>query len=218
MDISNYHYGSDDPNKSHGYLLPALLGILDGLGLQGGARRIFDLGCGNGSVAAFLRDRGYAVVGVDPSKEGISTANRVHPELQLFNGSAYDDLAETYGQFPVVISLEVVEHVYFPRKFARCIHSLLENGGCAVLSTPYHGYWKNLALSVTGQLDRHFTALWDDGHIKFWSYKTLGTLLNEAGLEVVEFKRIGRIAPLAKSMIAVAKKVPCPGSEAQRIT
>jgi 2-polyprenyl-6-hydroxyphenyl methylase/3-demethylubiquinone-9 3-methyltransferase len=75
-----------------------------------------------------------------------------------------------------------------------------------VLSTPYHGYLKNLALAVSGKMDAHFTALWDHGHIKFWSRATLATLLREAGFSRVEFLRVGRIPPLAKSMIAVARK------------
>jgi 2-polyprenyl-6-hydroxyphenyl methylase/3-demethylubiquinone-9 3-methyltransferase len=75
--------------------------------------------------------------------------------------------------------------------------------GVAVISTPYHGYWKNLAQALTGKMDGHFTALWDHGHIKFWSMRTLGELLREAGFVDVRF---GRVPALAKSMAAVAKK------------
>jgi len=53
-------------------------------------------------------------------------------------------------------------------------------------------------------MDAHFTALWDCGHIKFWSASTLSTLLLEAGFKRVRIHRIGRIPPLARSMIAVA--------------
>ncbi|ACF42877.1 methyltransferase domain-containing protein [Pelodictyon phaeoclathratiforme] len=126
--------------------------------------------------------------------------------LKLFPGSAYDNLYECYGAFPVVTSFEVVEHVYFPREYAATLFSLCEHGGTVILSTPYHGYWKNLALAFTGKMDAHFTALWDYGHIKFWSMKTLTQLLLEAGFENIRFKRVGRIPVLAKSMIAIATK------------
>lgn len=96
--------------------------------------------------------------------------------------------------------------MYAPRTFASCLHGLLEEGGTAIVSTPYHGYWKNLALAITGKMDDHFTALWDHGHIKFWSILTLRTLLEEAGFRTVTFRRVGRIPALAKSMIAVARK------------
>jgi 2-polyprenyl-3-methyl-5-hydroxy-6-metoxy-1,4-benzoquinol methylase len=105
-----------------------------------------------------------------------------------------------------LLSLEVVEHVYFPRKFAACAYALLEPGGTAIISTPYHGYLKNLVLAATGAMDSHFTALWDHGHIKFWSMRTLGELLREAGFRQIDFRRVGRVPALAKSMIAVARK------------
>jgi hypothetical protein len=57
-------------------------------------------------------------------------------------------------------------------------------------------------------MDRHFTALWDHGHIKFWSMATLGELLREAGFVDVRFEgeRVGRVPALARSMIAIARK------------
>lgn len=168
--------------------------------------KLFDLGCGNGSTADHFIKKGYEVVGIDPSEDGIRIANEHLPEARLEVGSAYDDLATQYGRFPVVISLEVVEHVFFPRQFAKTAYDLLEDGGIAFISTPYHGYFKNLALAITGKMDPHFTALWDYGHIKFWSFKTLETLLLEAGFKEVEFIRLGRIPPLAKTMLAIAKK------------
>jgi 2-polyprenyl-6-hydroxyphenyl methylase/3-demethylubiquinone-9 3-methyltransferase len=83
---------------------------------------------------------------------------------------------------------------------------LLEPGGVAIISTPYHGYLKNLAIALMGEMDRHYTALWDHGHIKFWSTRTLGQLLTEVGFKKIEFIRVGRIPALAKSMIAIAPK------------
>lgn len=205
-DISGYSYDHAGPSHSHGYLLPTVFRLLERLNLPAGERRLFELGCGNGSVAHELSRRGWDVIGVDPSAQGIALAGRQYPELKLRLGSAYDDLAAQYGQFPVLLSLEVVEHVYFSRIYAATVFSLLQGGGTAILSTPYHGYWKNLALAFTGKFDRHFTALWDHGHIKFWSMDTLAELLTEAGFRDIDFERVGRIPPLAKSMIAIAHR------------
>jgi len=141
-----------------------------------------------------------------PRSKGSTGLTAITPHLNLEQGSAYDDLASKYGTFPVVISLEVVEHVYFPRQFAATLYGLLEPNGTAIVSTPYHGYWKNLALAVTGKWDAHFRALWDHGHIKFWSLKTLRILLADAGFRDIRFVRVDRIPPLAKSMIAIAKR------------
>lgn len=204
-DISGYRYGGAELGHQHAYLLPTLFRLLDRLGLPDGQRRLFELGCGNGSVANVLAQRGWDVTGVDPSVEGIAQA-AAYPDLRLECGSAYHDLAGRYGRFPVVLSLEVVEHVYAPRDYARTVFDLLLPGGVAILSTPYHGYWKNLALAMSGRMDRHFTALWDHGHIKFWSMATLAELLREAGFVDIRFERVGRVPALAKSMIAIARK------------
>ena len=203
----DYTYENAELNHSHAYLLPAVEAILAPVRpAPGSTRKLFELGCGNGSVAARFARLGFDVTGVDPSAEGIQQAHQQFPALNLHEGSAYDDLPAKYGRFPIVTSFEVVEHVYFPRKFAATLYNLLEPGGIAIVSTPYHGYLKNLALALTGKMDGHFTALWDHGHIKFWSMDTLRALLQEAGFISIEFHRVGRFAPLAKSMIAVARK------------
>jgi 2-polyprenyl-6-hydroxyphenyl methylase/3-demethylubiquinone-9 3-methyltransferase len=74
------------------------------------------------------------------------------------------------------------------------------------MSTPYHGYWKNLALALSGKMDDHFMALRDHGHIKFWSEKTITKLLSHAGFNSIEISRAGRMPALAKSMVIVARK------------
>lgn len=206
VDISGYTYTDADLNASHEYLLPAVLETLASLNLDPGRKRIFELGCGNGAIADVLTRQGYAVTGIDASVQGIQHAQQTRPHLSLQLGSVYDRLAAQHGRFPVVLSLEVVEHLYAPRDFARTLYELVEPSGTAIISTPYHGYWKNLALALTGRLDQHFTALWDHGHIKFWSIATLEQLLQEAGFRSITFHRVGRIPALAKSMIAIAQK------------
>lgn len=198
-------YESEKPSCANLYLWPVLDREIGALKLPPAAP-VFDLGCGNGSIGALLSSRGYKVTGVDPSPSGMDIARVQHPEVRLEIGSAYEDLAAKYGRFPLVVSLEVVEHVYDPRLYARTLFDLVEPGGAAIVSTPYHGYLKNLALAVSGKFDRHFTALWDGGHIKFFSMRTLSALLGEAGFVDIRFVRVGRIPQLAKSMIAIVRK------------
>jgi 2-polyprenyl-6-hydroxyphenyl methylase/3-demethylubiquinone-9 3-methyltransferase len=202
--METYKYSSEKPSHTGEYLWTPVFEILDDEVSK--SDEVFDLGCGNGAFTSALNKEGYDVIGVDPSEEGIRKGRDAYPDIDLHVGSAYDDLRSEYGTFPAVVSLEVVEHVYYPRKYAGCVYDLLQPGGVAILSTPYHGYWKNLALALAGKMDDHFTALWTHGHIKFWSRDTLGKLLREVGFQEVVFRRVGRIPPLAKSMIAVARK------------
>jgi 2-polyprenyl-3-methyl-5-hydroxy-6-metoxy-1,4-benzoquinol methylase len=199
----SYQYRDSAPTCSHDYLWPVLRSVIESH--DWADRRAFDLGCGNGATCGMLSDLGFAVTAVDTSESGVTQAQIAFPGVHAHVGSAYDNLAAIYGTFPLVISLEVIEHCFDPRAFMKTFLSLIAPGGVGVLSTPYHGYLKNLALAVVGRMDRHFTALWDGGHIKFFSLTTLGKLLGEAGARNVSFIRVGRVPVLAKSMVAVVQ-------------
>jgi 2-polyprenyl-3-methyl-5-hydroxy-6-metoxy-1,4-benzoquinol methylase len=206
-DIGGYGYSKPDPGHMHGILLKALEKALHEFAFPEGCHgRLFDLGCGNGSAADVLQRMGYEVTGIDPSPTGITVANQAFPAVKMEVGSAYEDLQSRFGTFPCVYSLEVIEHVYDPRLLVKNVYAMLDPGGYFVLSTPYHGYLKNLALAITGKMEAHFTALWDHGHIKFWSPASLTFLLEEAGFEVKQVSRLGRIPPLAMTMLVVAQK------------
>lgn len=201
QETPDYGYTNAAHSHAHDYLLPRVDAMLESLHPRG----IFDLGCGNGSTAAHLSQK-YEVVGVDASQTGIERARATFPHIRFDVASAYDDLAASYGQFDAVVSLEVVEHLYDPRLYAKNMFNLVRPGGGIVVSTPYHGYFKNIALAASGKMDQHFTALWDGGHIKFFSIATLSSLLAEAGFSDLRFARAGRIPVLAKSMICCARK------------
>jgi 2-polyprenyl-3-methyl-5-hydroxy-6-metoxy-1,4-benzoquinol methylase len=205
--ISGYRYDDHELNHSHAYLLPCVeTSLKQFFNAEDFQRTVFDLGCGNGSVAAWLSRRGYDITGVDPSVEGVILAKQAYPHLKLETGSAYEDLAARFGTFPAVVSIEVIEHVYDPRCFARTAFDLVAPGGIALFTTPFHGYFKNIAVAITGNFDRHVNPLWDHGHIKFWSESTLSQLLSEVGFEDIRFERAGRVTVLAKSMVAIAKR------------
>jgi 2-polyprenyl-3-methyl-5-hydroxy-6-metoxy-1,4-benzoquinol methylase len=197
-----YSYSDANAGWAHGYLVQPLLDEIDRLK----PARAFEIGAGSGYVASLLAERGIEITAIEPSESGVALARRHHPNVKMHAGSVYDDLAKTYGRFPLVLSLEVVEHLMYPRLFAKAVFDLLEAGGTAIVSTPYHGYLKNLALAITGKMDAHFTALWDGGHIKFWSIATLTSLMEEAGLRVERVVRVGRVPVLAKSMILVLRR------------
>ncbi|MFC5993811.1 class I SAM-dependent methyltransferase [Pseudonocardia hispaniensis] len=61
----------------------------------GGLGPVLDVGCGPGTVTAYLAERGLDVSGVDLSPRMIEHARRLHPECTFTVGSSTDlDLAE----------------------------------------------------------------------------------------------------------------------------
>lgn len=204
-ELTNYHYKDARPNPSHAYLWPVLDAVVASRAFA--IRRAFDIGCGNGATSDRLRQQRFAVIGVDVANQGIEIARRMFPQVQFHVDSVYEDLSGRYGTFPLVVCFEVIEHLYDPRKLIQTIRGLLEPGGTLVLSTPYHGFWKDLALALSGQWDMHHQPLRHGGHVKFFSIDTLSRLLREEGLEIEAMHRVGRRLPaFAKSMVAVARR------------
>ena len=79
-------------------------------------------------------------------------------------------------------------------------------GGLVIVSTPYHGYLKYLAIALPNRWDAHHCPWYDGGHVKFWSRRSLTQLLEQNGFRVVDFVGVGRFPWLWNSMVLVAIK------------
>jgi 2-polyprenyl-3-methyl-5-hydroxy-6-metoxy-1,4-benzoquinol methylase len=203
--LAEYLFQSDAPSDAHAYLWPCLQTVI--AHREWNDRRGFDLGCGNGATAAMFAKLGWDVTGVDISQSGIAIARKSGIKAEV--ADAYDDLKSRYGTFPLVISLEVIQHCFDPDAFVRTFLSLIAPGGLGVLSTTYHGYAKNVALAVSGRLDLHFRARWTGGPIKFFSEKSLSDVLHRNGAKEFSIRRVGRWPKaFAKSMVAVIPSSP----------
>jgi 2-polyprenyl-6-hydroxyphenyl methylase/3-demethylubiquinone-9 3-methyltransferase len=202
--VESFLYTGAEEHNSHEYLFPVLIEILRKLQIQS-HHTILDIGCGDGQVTKKISSYGFQVEGLDPSESGIELARKNSPKITFHLGK-FQNTSFEESSFDFLYSLEVIEHVYDPHSFMLEAKRLLKPGGHIMLSTPYHSYVKNLAIALSGRFDEHFTALWPNGHIKFWSKETLSILINESGLEIVDFVRIGRVPTIAKSMCFVARK------------
>lgn len=203
MDAMRYGWSAGAQVESHSYLARPILGALQ----EASAGRVLDLGCGNGEMTSVISAAGYDVMGVEPSSDGVASARQAYPQFRFELGSGYDDLLAHYGAFDAIVSAEVIEHLYSPDNLVKRAREALNPGGHLILTTPYHGYLKNLAISLAGGWDKHFTALQEHMHIKFWSMQTLGELLERNGFTIVRWERVGRVPVLARSMIVIARKI-----------
>jgi 2-polyprenyl-3-methyl-5-hydroxy-6-metoxy-1,4-benzoquinol methylase len=168
---------------------------------------VLDIGCGPGNQARSLADFGYDVTGVDVSAEAVAEARRRVPEGRFLVADVYDlPWNELEGRFDVVLALEVIEHLYYPRRLLQAADRCLKPGGALILSTPYHGYAKNLATSILDRWDHHFNIREDGWHIKFFSPRTLRSLVDKGGFVDVRFRYGGRLPLFWKSMVCVAQK------------
>ena len=204
-DYKDFGYNTDNFSHIHEYLLKPLTEIIS----EKKNRKILDIGCGNGWLTNYLIESGFDGYGTDASQSGIEIAKRKNPNRFFVQDLTKDDLPDELKNIPynTVISTEVIEHLYSPREYLDFCKKILQKsgGGELIISTPYHGYLKNVILSISGKMDKHFTVLRDGGHIKFWSVKTLSKVLKEKGFKGIKFKGCGRLPFLWKSMIIYCK-------------
>lgn len=200
--IKQYGWHVRDAEPVHNYVLPAMLKLLP----KGRTLSILDAGCGNGFVAGKLAEIGHHVVGIDLAEDGIAIARGTYPNLRFEVCSVYDNLKTLVNNVDLVVSSEVIEHLFYPKVFLNNLYKVICPGGYIILTTPYHGFLKNLALSVTNNWDKHFTASWEGGHIKFFSEKTIKLILEGEGFKEVTFNNAGRLPWLWKSLVCRAQK------------
>lgn len=201
---SDFKYGhTDRASGSHRYLAPLLIRLCR----NHGARSVLDIGSGNGELCRDLDAIGMRVVGLEPSRDGYEVATRRSPHIRFYQlGLDYPPSAVEEANFDAVVCAEVVEHLYRPESLPEFAAHKLNPGGLLLVTTPYHGYLKNLALVLLGKWDSHHQPLRTGGHIKFWSSRTLRRLLENSGFRVEKFVGVGRAPFLWKSMVMVARK------------
>lgn len=100
--------------------------------------RVLDLGCGSGYGAASLVDIAESVVAVDVSAEAVNfAAERYRADnlsFQLVDGSG--PLPFPDAAFDVVLSFQVIEHVYDEAAYLREARRVLSPGGIMIIVTP----------------------------------------------------------------------------------
>jgi 2-polyprenyl-3-methyl-5-hydroxy-6-metoxy-1,4-benzoquinol methylase len=198
-----YGFTSEEPSHTFNYLQDELLKLLSG----DKSTAILDLGCGNGYLVSYLIDQGYQAYGTDASKEGIDIARKRFPDRFFLQDLSSGQLPEPLQgiTFNTIIATEVIEHLYDPEGFIDFCKACLPKKGELIITTPYHGYAKNLMLSLLDKWDSHMPPTWHGGHIKLWSKATLSGLLTSKGFEVIAFRGCGRVPFFWKSMIIKAR-------------
>lgn len=145
--------------------------------------RAVDLGAGSGALAVRLRALGLDVRAVDLNPKDYK-ADLPFVQVDLNRPDFSAQLGA--GQYDLVTSFEVIEHVESPIGFLRNIRLLLKPGGAAVITTPnVDNAPARVKFFLTGKI-RMMDEMGDPTHISpiFWSL--IARVLPRAGLNLVE--------------------------------
>jgi 2-polyprenyl-6-hydroxyphenyl methylase / 3-demethylubiquinone-9 3-methyltransferase len=149
-----------------------------------------DVGCGAGLLCEPLARMGASVTGVDAAPENIEAAMAHAAQSGLSIDYRAGEIAEQgLGQFDVVTSMEVVEHVTDPAAFIAELAAHLKPDGLMLLSTPNRTAASRLFLVEAAERLGQVPRGTHDWH-QFLTPEELVALLTAAGLEVVEMQGI----------------------------
>jgi 2-polyprenyl-6-hydroxyphenyl methylase/3-demethylubiquinone-9 3-methyltransferase len=148
-----------------------------------------DVGCGAGLLAEPLARLGAKVTAIDASP-GLVAAAELHARgQQLEIDYRVSAVEEMRGQFDLVTSLEVIEHVADPESFIGALAARLAPGGLLILSTPNKTAWSRLLMVGAAEA---FGAIPKGTHDfeKFIAPERMKALLGAAGLKCADIEGI----------------------------
>ena len=95
-------------------------------------QKIIDIGCGKGRFCRKLRDLGFNIIGVEPSKELIKLTKKKHKDIKFIRASA-TNLPFRNNTFDSLICVEVLEHIPDTEGAIREMMRVLKKGGRFVI-------------------------------------------------------------------------------------
>jgi 2-polyprenyl-6-hydroxyphenyl methylase / 3-demethylubiquinone-9 3-methyltransferase len=148
-----------------------------------------DVGCGAGLLTEPLARLGAKVTGIDASPEVIAVAREHAAAMRLEIDYRVGDVQALEGEFDLVTSMEVIEHVADPSAFVKALAKRLAPGGLLVMSTPNATSLSRLMMITIGEgLGRIPRGTHDFD--KFITQERMKALLAEAGLKCLDVEGI----------------------------
>jgi 2-polyprenyl-3-methyl-5-hydroxy-6-metoxy-1,4-benzoquinol methylase len=184
----------DAGNNTHAYAL-AMVGY---------NKSVLEVGCATGYFTKAMVERGCKVVGIelDPAAAAIAEewAERVVVG-DIDRGDVWDQLDDE--SFDVVLCGDVLEHLRDPLGALRSAVRKLKPEGVVVASLPNVAHGDVRLQLLRGTFRYRDRGLLDRTHIRFFTLDTIRELLRDAGLLVVDTKRV--IVPLFGSELDVKR-------------
>ncbi len=162
------------PYSSHSLLLSCLPA-------EGRGRRVLDVGCASGYLAAILAERGYDVVGLERSG---AYGTQFPQNVRLIEADLDAGLPSVPGRFAYVICGDILEHLRDPQSMLEQLAQVLDQDGVVIASLPNSGnlYFRLVVLS--GQFPQEDKGLFDRTHLRFYVWKGWRDLFESAGFSL----------------------------------
>jgi SAM-dependent methyltransferase len=164
------------------------------------ARRVLDLGCGDGALGQALKQSGVnEVIGVTYSLAESERAKHldrvVLADLNDFDPTGLEG-------FDCVICSHVLEHLYQPEVLLRKLHRVLTPDGNLIVGLPNVLYWRQRLKFLAGKFRYTSGGLMDETHFRFYDWGSSRNLIRETGFAIISAKADGGF-PMSRYSLAL---------------
>lgn len=175
--------------REHVHGVPSSLNVI--AELVGEGRRVLDVGCASGYLAAAMRDRGCRVVGLDVNREAAEKARDVCHDVIVadLETEPLTQVAHEHGPFDAIVFGDVLEHLRNPFLVLDAARALLADGGFIVASIPNVAHGSIRLAMLEGRFDYQEFGLLDETHIRFFTRKSVEELLLTSGYRIERLER-----------------------------
>ncbi len=139
--------------------------------------RALEIGSAKGYLLALMTALGWRPTGIEVSPDA------AHYAATAFGADCFTGTLEEYfrstrrSSFPLVLAIDLLEHLEQPQEFIRLLREVVEDGGWLIIDTPNGGAYN---ISVQGSQWKGFNPF----HIFLFTRENLVTMLANNGFEV----------------------------------
>ena len=159
--------------------LPAAIDLLNDQRITS----ILDVGCGEGTLGQMLGGE-YKTVGVDISEQALEMASEHYDSTKQMNVEDMDLSSALDMQFDAVVCMELLEHVFQPKKVLQNIRTVMHDDSLLITSFPNFVFWKHRLDMIKGKTPQNYTVYSEAEHIQNFTFENFGQLIEQAGFTV----------------------------------
>jgi O-antigen biosynthesis protein len=148
-------------------------------------KTVLDVGCSCGQLGRVLiKQKNCAVFGVDISSRAVAQAQQVLHRAEVMDVER-DALPFIDQLFEVIIFCDILEHLLNPEQVLIRFQRYLTADGIMVVSIPNVANISIRLRLLLGHWDYTTSGILDEGHLHFYTQKTMRSLFEHSGLAIV---------------------------------
>ncbi len=192
--IYEVHVNPDAENNAHAFAL----------GMIGHNKSVLEVGCASGYLTKVLVERGCTVTGMELDPDAAEYAESWAEQVVIGDLDDPDVWAYIKDEaFDVVFFGDVLEHLRAPLAALQQAARKVKPSGFVVTSVPNVAHGDVRIALMNGRFRYGNWGLLDKTHVRFFTLETIRQLLHDAGLVLMDTKRV--VTPLFRTELGVTR-------------